>query len=157
LAKKNFSEQGIVFPVSAAMLNQINDYRICLESFSKPLLEFIEWKETEDHNIEVLNNTIDFYRYFDATAQAEFLYKCVDNTVKSIIPEEIDYLIKFDSFKFYIDNKFEMPDKMVSILLNFLVQNNGKLSKRALAKEFAELTDEEIIEIENKYDLIFRQ
>jgi Fic family protein len=42
LAKKNFSEQGIIFPVSAAMLNQINDYRICLESFSKPLLEFIE-------------------------------------------------------------------------------------------------------------------
>lgn len=157
LAKKNFSKQGIVFPVSAAMLNRINDYRICLESFSKPLLEFIEWKETEDHNIEVLNDTIDFYRYFDATAQAEFLYKCVDNTVKSIIPEEIDYLIKFDSFKFYIDNKFEMPDKMVSILLNFLVQNNGKLSKRALAKEFSELTNEEIIEIENKYDLIFRQ
>jgi hypothetical protein len=41
---------------------------------------------------------------------------------------------------------------MVSILLNFLEQNNGKLSKRALAKEFAELTNEEITEIENKYD-----
>lgn len=155
LAKKNFSEQGVVFPVSAAMLNRIDDYRVCLESFSKPLLDFIEWKETEDHNIEVLNDTIDFYRYFDATAQAEYLYNCVDHTVKSIIPEEIDYLIKFDRFKFYIDNKFEMPDKMVSILLNFLEQNNGKLSKRALAKEFSDLTNEEITEIENEYNLIF--
>jgi hypothetical protein len=25
-----------------------------------------------DHNVEVLNGTVDFYRYFDATKQAEF-------------------------------------------------------------------------------------
>jgi hypothetical protein len=157
LAKKRFTQQGIVFPVSTAMLNRINDYRICLESFSKPLLDFIEWKETEDHNIEVLNQTIDFYRYFDATAQAEFLYQCVDYTIKSIIPEEIDYLLKFDNFKSFIDNKFEIPDKMVSILLHFLEQNNGKLSKRALEKEFSEFTSEEITEIESKYNVIFKK
>lgn len=74
LAKKHFSQQGIIFPVSASILNHIDVYRIVLEQYSHPLLDFIEWKETKDHNIEVLNETIDFYRYFDATLQAEFLY-----------------------------------------------------------------------------------
>jgi len=33
--------------------------------------------------------TIDFYRYFDATKQAEFLYDCVDDTIRNIIPEQL--------------------------------------------------------------------
>ncbi len=41
-----------------------------------------------------------------------------------------------------------MPDKLVATLVRFLEQNNGTLSKRARTKEFAELTDDEIKEIE---------
>ena len=55
-------------------------YRKVLETFSLPLLEFIEWKETKYHNIEVLNETIDCYSYYDATKQSDFLYDCVNNT-----------------------------------------------------------------------------
>ena len=68
---------GIIFPVSASILHHIDEYRAVLEQFSHPLLNFIEWKETSGHNVKVLNDTIDFYRYFDATRQAEFLYDCV--------------------------------------------------------------------------------
>jgi hypothetical protein len=154
LAKKQFTPQGIIFPVSASILSHIDDYRKVLESYSQPLLDFIEWTETKKHNVEVQNETIDFYRYFDATKQAEFLYDCVNDTIQNIIPEEINYLMKYDAFKRYLDEDFEMPDNSVSLLINFLEQNNGKLSKRAREKEFSLLTDNEVEQIEKTYEEI---
>ncbi len=155
LAKKGFTRQGVIFPVSASILDKIDDYRKVLQLYSHPLLNHIEWQETENHNVKVLNETIDFYRYFDATKQAEFLYDCVEDTLVRIIPQEVRYLQNFDEFKFFIDNKYEMPDKMVALLVQFLQQEKGKLSKRALKKEFCALEEFEIIDIENKFREIF--
>ena len=156
LAKKRFSQQGIIFPVSSSILDHIDDYRKVLEAYSHPLLDFIEWEETEDHNVKVLNETLDYYRYFDATKQAEFLYDCVHDTIENIIPIEINYLTNYDEFKRYIDDEFEMPDKLVALLVRFLDQNEGKLSKRAREKEFAQLKDSELTVIQNKYIEIFQ-
>lgn len=155
LAKKNFSEQGLIFPVSASILNHIGNYQKVLEHYSAPLLDFIEWKETNDHNVEVINETIDYYRYYDATIQAEFLYGCVKDTIENIIPQEVDYLTKYEEFKYYVDNTYEMPDDMVSLLVRFLEQNNGRLSIRAKGKEFSQLTEEEVEDIQSQYSLIF--
>ena len=120
LSKMQFTQQGIIFPVSASILNHIDDYRKVLESYSHPLLDFIEWKPTPNHNVEVLNETIDFYRYFDATKQAEFLYDCVNDTIENVIPNEVDYLQKYDEMKRYLDDVFEMPDKEGRITNSFL-------------------------------------
>ncbi len=155
LSKMNFTPQGIIFPVSAAILDRINDYRKVLESYSHPLIEFIEWKKTRNNNIEVLNETADYYRYFDATTQAEFLFECVDYTIDKIIPEEVKYLQKYDAMKAWLDDVFQMPDKTVAMLIRFLEQNNGVLSKRAKEKEFNMLTDSEIKDIEEQYKILF--
>lgn len=154
LARKKFAQQGIIFPVSASILDHINDYRQALESYSRPLLDFIEWQETKDHNVEVLNDTIDYYRYFDATIQAEFLYDCVRDTIENIIPEEVAYLTRYDEFKRYLDNEFEMPDNTVASLVRFLEQHDGKLSKRAKEKGFEALKEEEVKAIEEHYKSI---
>ena len=155
LARKGFSQQGMIFPVSASIIDHIADYKNVLEDFSRNILEFIDWKETDNHNIEVTNNTIDYYRYYDATAQAEFLYDCVHDTIANIIPEEISYLTKFEEFKKTLDNVFEMPDKTVALLVMFLGQNNGVLSKRAIEKEFTNISHDEITFIEDLYTQLF--
>src|SRR5205814_2668569 len=41
LAKKNFTPQDIIFPISSIMLKKIHDYDAILESFSKPLLTIL--------------------------------------------------------------------------------------------------------------------
>ena len=157
LAKKQFTQQGIIFPVSASILDHIKDYGKILESFSLPLLDFISWKETKDHNVEVLNDTIDYYRYFDATNQAEFLYYCVQDTINSITPTEVKYLQQYDDFKRFLENEFEMPDNLVATLIRFLEQNEGRLTKRARTKEFVALNIKEIENIENQYGKIFKE
>ena len=155
LAKKELTQQGIIFPVSSSILDHIEDYKTVLESYSHPLLEHIEWSETDDHNVRVTNDTIDLYRYFDATKQAEFLYDCVDDTLERVIPEEVTYLQNYDAFKKYIDNHLEMPDKMVAVLVRCLEQNKGKLSKKALNKEFRQLEEKEIEDIHQQFAEIF--
>ncbi|MCF8232151.1 MAG: Fic family protein [Bacteroidales bacterium] len=157
LARKQFTQQGLIFPVSASILDHIDDYHRVLQKYSHPLLDFIDWKTTSDNNVEVDNETIDYYRYFDATPQAEFLYDCVYDTIQNIIPQEVKFLEKYDRFKRIIDEEFEMPDKMVASLVRFLEQNEGKLSKRAREKEFAQLTVAEVEEIEDQYTRIFEE
>jgi Fic family protein len=156
LAKKGFSEPGAVFPVSAAILDRIDAYREVLQSHSRPLLPFIEWQETADHNIRVMNDTRDYYRFFDATAQAEFLFDCVRDTLEDIVPREIEYLSRYDRFRRSIQSEFDMPDKKVSVLVRFLEQNEGVLSKRARQQEFKMLELEEVEKIEHAFATIFQ-
>lgn len=155
LAKSGLTRQGVIFPVSASILDKIDEYRTVLTHYSHPVMEWIEWENTPDHNVRVLNETSDFYRYFDATKQAEFLFDCVMDTINRIIPEEIDYILKYDEFKRFIDDQFEMPDKLVATLVRFLEQNKGMLSKRARMKEFEKLENKEVAEIEKTFKEIF--
>jgi Fic family protein len=155
LSSMKFTPKGIIFPVSAAILDKIDEYRMVLESYSHPLLEFIEWRKTPDNNVEVLNDTADYYRYFDATDQADFLFDCVDYTINKIIPDEVNYLQNYDTMKSWLDDHFQMPDNMVALLIRFLDLNNGALSKRSGEKEFIGLTDREVKEIEENYQSIF--
>src|ERR1700728_1543011 len=77
LAERGFNPPGMVFPVSTAILDRVDDYRRTLETYSERLLPLIEWRPTDENNVEVLNDTGDFFRFFDAAPHAEFLYQCV--------------------------------------------------------------------------------
>ncbi len=155
LARMKFTPQGIIFPVSSAILDRIDDYRQVLESYSQPLLDFIKWKISPENNVDVQNETIDYYRYFDATNHAEFIFECIESTIDTIIPQEVNYLRNYDYMKAWLDDKFEMPDNRVALLIRFLEKTRGNLSKRARTKEFEALSDSEIKEIEHKYRSIF--
>lgn len=155
LAEKGFAPKGIVFPVSAVILEHIDEYRRTLETYSKPRLGLVEWKPTRLGNVEVLNETIDLYRYFDATRQAEFLYDCVRQTVEKTLPEEVAYLGRHDEMTDFIKDHFDMPDQVAENLIAFLRQGKGTLSKRAREKEFHKLTGKEIGMLEKKYAEIF--
>ena len=72
----------------------------------------MDWEPTDDGNVRVLNDTADFYRYFDATAQTEFLYGCVQRTVEQDLPEEAAFLERYDAFRSSLDLMFDMPDRL---------------------------------------------
>jgi hypothetical protein len=155
LAAAGYNPPGVVFPISAAILREIAAYRGVLESYSKPLLEFIEWRPTLDGNVDVLNDTADYYRYFDATAHAEFLYRCVQQTVEHDLPEEVAYLQGYDQFVQGMYAVVDMPNSQIELLHRFLRQGNGKLSKRALSNEFAAFDAKEVDQIEGLYSKCF--
>ena len=155
LTQMGYTKRGMIFPVSAAILNRIDEYQSILESYSSQRIDLIEWEPTTDHNVKILNDTIDLYRYYDLTAQVEFLYECVEETIEQIIPDELNYLEKYDRMTQYINNYLSLPDTKVDLLIKFLNQNNGKLSKNKRQKEFDELTEEEVLSIEDNFKSIF--
>jgi len=151
LAERGFNPPGVVFPVSAAILDRIDDYRAVLESYSARLLPHIQWEPTERFNVRVLNDTGDFYRYFDATPHAEFLFECVQRTIEMDLPAEAGFLRRFDAFRQDIEALFDMPERTVDLLFRFLHQNGGLLSQRAREREFAELSEAEAGRVEDIY------
>ena len=155
LTARGFNPTGLVFPVSSAILERIDDYRSVLESYSERLLPLVEWEPTEKMNVRVLNDTSDFYKYFDATPHAEFIFECVRKTIENDLPEEAAFLERYDLFKTRVEAFVEMPASMVDLLFNFLKQNGGALSKRTREKEFAELTDDETAQLEAIYLELF--
>ena len=79
----------------------------------------------------------------------------MEETIDRIIPEELDYLEKYDRMTNFINTRVAIPDTKVDLLIKLLNQNKGKLSKKKREKEFTELTDGEIQEIENSFQTIF--
>jgi hypothetical protein len=148
LAERKFTPPGMVFPVSSVMLDRIDDYRITLQDHSRPLMPFIDWRPTPQHNVEVRNDTADLYRYWDCTEAAEFLYACVVRTVEHDLPNEIDYLRRHDDAVRRIMETVEMPDRLAENLLMFIRQNHGTLPKHRRADEYQELRDDEVVRVE---------
>lgn len=151
LAARQFNPPGVLFPVSAAILERIDDYRAALEAYSGRLLPVIDWRPTQSGNVRVLGDTGDFYRFFDATPQTEFLYACVQQTIEHDLPAEADFLRRYDAFRNRLDLMVDMPARLSDLLFRFLHQNGGRLSARAREKEFAALTDDEARRVEEIY------
>lgn len=156
LAERKFTPSGMVFPISSVMLDRIEDYQDVLQSHSGPLMDFIEWRTTADRNIEVKNDTIDLYRYYDCTDAAEFLYGCVQRTVEEDLPREIVYLQQHDEAIRRIMNSVEMPDRLAGDFIMFVCQNEGSLPNRRRTREFEALTDSEVSDLEAIVQDVFR-
>ena len=148
LTERGYSPPGMVFPVSSVMLDRIDEYRRALQAHSMPLMDYIEWRPNAEHNVEVLNETADLYRYFDCTEQAEFLYACVQRTIEHDLPREIDYLRRHDEAMARIMEVVDMPDRLAQNLILFIRQNNNRLSKRKRERDFSALSDDEILALE---------
>jgi hypothetical protein len=155
LAQRGFNPAGVVFPISATILARIDEYLATLEDYSKRMIPLVDWEPTADGNVNVLNDTADFYRFFDATPHAEFLYACVKQTVEEDLPREAEFLKNYDQFRSRIETIVDMPDRTVDLLFRFLYQNGGRLSKRAREREFGLLTDAEVSAVEAAYTATF--
>ncbi len=148
LAERKFSPPGLLFPISAVMLDKIDRYRDVLRSHSGPLMDAIEWRTSSARNVEVLSDSADCYRYFDCTEAAEFLYECVERAVEKDLPEEIRFLRQRDEAARRVMERVEMPDDTAARLVRLIRENDGKLGKKRRENEFAKLSDEEARDIE---------
>ena len=147
LAKRGYTPPGVIFPLSAAILRDQRSYDEALESFSRPLFDFIDWRWTPERKIVVHNDTDRLYRYFDATAFAEYLFDRVADTVRHDLDEELSFIAVFDRAFQSVREIVDMPDRRASLLVRLCMQNGGRLSARK-RKQFDELHAEEIAAME---------
>ena len=147
LAKLKFAPQGLLFPVSAAMLRDPKAYDAALNAFSGKIMPKVEYEMDDQQRLTVLNETDTLYRYYDATPHVEYLYEAVAETIRKDLREEIEFLEVFDRAMIAVQKIVDMPNGRASLLVRLILQNHGTLSGKK-RRQFAELSDEEIARIE---------
>jgi Fic family protein len=144
LANRGVTPEEVIFPVSATMLNHVHEYNACLESFSTSIKPLIDFVSNDDASIEVLNETVNLYRYFDATRMAEYLYACVDATIERELKVELETVSAFAHARKAIDAAFDLPEKQKNLFLKLCWQGNGQISKVKRKSQFSMFGDDEL-------------
>ncbi len=148
LTKNGFTPGSIIFPVSAVMLANSRNYDACLESFSRPLLGLTEYRLKRNGELQVLNETADFYRYFDATIMAEYLFSIVESTIDNDLVNELEFIVGYAHAKERMQEVIDMPVKKIDLFIKLCMSNRGQLSGKKRENFFNFLTDSEVEQLE---------
>jgi len=148
LSKYKFTPVGVIFPISAIMLQNIRDYDAILESISKPLMNNIpDYYLDNDGIMKVKQKTKHYYQYIDYTSIAEYLFSCIEETINVHLAKEIEFLVNYDKTKQGLQLVVDMPDNLIDLFIRCIMQNNGKLGEKKRQKYFHMLTKDELEEL----------
>lgn len=148
LASAGYTPEGLIFPVSAAMLAALREYDDALESVSRPRLPLIPYTLHLDGALEVHSDTVDLYRYWDATTVCTYLYRTIERTINEDLVAELNYLVGYDQAKRRAQGVVDMPDRKLDLFIRLTMENGGRLSHNKRKRLFEELTDEEVSNLE---------
>ena len=148
LSIRGMVPEDLMFPVSAVMLNNPEDYNDSLEAFSRSLNLLAEYSLDKLGRMTVHNDTACWYRYMDMTAQVEALYDFISQTIEDEFVEELSFLANYDGTKKAIQEIVDMPDRLIDLFIRLCLQNNGSLSARKKRSHFNFLTDDELFSME---------
>jgi hypothetical protein len=150
LRRRGLTPPEIVLPVSAVIVADRSQYDAVLETFSRPLMEALEGHYSIDEQ-EVLSvnvDSVDLYRSFDATPMIEAVGRWMRRAIEHDLVDEIAWLRRYDRTRDAVRKIVDMPDKRLRIFVAIVEENGGRLSARKRA-QFAELTDNEIQQMES--------
>jgi hypothetical protein len=139
-----------ILPLSVAMKNKEREYLRALESFSRPARSL--WDVTHIADSEFLfdfRSTPTIYATWYGHRAAEFVTACAGMALEQSIVEETAYLQGYDKAFERIDKTFDLPDKTVNLLIQWIHQNHGRMpERRKNAQELMLLEPGQLEEIE---------
>lgn len=147
LSRAGFTPPGMVFPISAVMLNRRAEYDATLERFSRPLNTLVDYDWNDDGSLSVKGETALHYRYLDCTPMAESLYRWTEETVRTELKSELDFLVRYRATRAQMDEVVDMPEKEAALFVKLVVDNRGALSK-AKRPLFSELDDDVVARLQ---------
>ena len=147
LAKAGFTPRGIVLPVSAVILANLDDYVETLEHYSRAINQITTYyPDTPD--IPAQGNEAVYFRFPDFTLQTEFLYRALERTVEEDLQREINYLLSFDSAYKQLNELFDWPAHSLDLFIHIVESNDGTLSNKKRRSHFEWMKKDEIEQAE---------
>ncbi len=143
LARRGFGPEGVILPVSSAILRDRRGYDAALERFSSSIAPYVESVLGSDRDLTVLNDTAYLYRTLDATHLVEYTYDRLREAIDVDFAEELGFLDLFDRALQGVQRVVDLPDRRARELVQLVLQNDGRLAARKRGR-FAEMTDEEV-------------
>jgi Fic family protein len=135
---------GLILPVSVAMQRREADYLMCLQSFSKPAraLWQVTWVDEGQYVLEWQGDD-SIYRYWDATAAAEFGLEMAKVALKVELQQESEFLAKYDAVVAAVNAQFDVQNNDLATLVLSALANNGIVSNNR-RKQFAHRVPEAV-------------
>jgi hypothetical protein len=157
LARRGFTPKGLIFPVSAVMLERRSEYDACLEAFSVPLMRLIDFDEGEGGDITVKNQTIGLYRFLDATMMAEALAQWVERTVKVEFRAELDFIVRLRQTRRALESIVELPNQLMNLFIKVCMNNAGRFAPPKRKRHFSMLSDDEVKAMEKAVKSLMKE
>jgi len=132
LRQAGFTPAGVVLPVSARMLKQMDIYSRLLKAYSAPRTALLNYAlDSDSETIHIRSpQPLWLYSSFDATAICEFLMACIQECVEQDLAQEVKYLQAYDRAKFRLEAWLDLPQPKLDLLIRLIVQGNGEISQR---------------------------
>lgn len=149
LRQAGVTPEGVVLPVSARMLKQLDRYASLLRAYSAPRTALLNYALDADSDTILIKSPQPLWLYasFDATDICEFVFECIEQCVDEDLAQEIAYLQAYDGTLRRLEGWLDMRQSRLSNLIDLIVQNHGTLSNRK-RKTFEELSAAELARIE---------
>lgn len=144
LSTSGFTPKGIVLPVSAVILANLDQYIHTLERFSKPIQARTLY-DPGSPSVPAKGNDALYFQFFDATDQVSFLFWALERTITHDLEEEISFLLGFDKAHSALKAELDWPPHSLDLFIRLVHQNNGALSKTKRQSHFGWMTDAEVV------------
>ena len=139
-----------ILPLSVAMKKDEKGYLAALESFSKPVRAL--WDVTfidEGNFLFEFKSSAMVYASWSAQNAARFITSCARDALEKALLDESTYLQAYDRAFEEIDSAFDLPNRTINLLIQWIQQNDCKMpQRRRNAEELLLLKAEEIDAIE---------
>lgn len=150
LRQAGFTPPGVVLPLSARMLKQLDRYSSLLKAYSAPRTELLNYRLDSESGTIMLTSPqpLWLYAYFDATELCEFVLQCCKLCVEEDLAAEVQYLRGHDQSVRELETWLDMRQSKLNTLIDLIVQGHGALSRRK--RNFVEeLSDAELKRVED--------
>jgi hypothetical protein len=123
--------QATLLPLSVAMKRHEADYLAALEAFSRPARQL--WDVTCVADNEFLfdfKSTPHVYAHWNGETSARFVTTCAEQALAQSLIEETQFIQAYDQAFDRIDRAFNLPNRTVNLLIQWIHQNGGQMPAR---------------------------
>lgn len=139
-----------ILPLSVAMKKHEKKYLETLESFSKPARAL--WDVTAISDSDFVFNfksTPLIYGHWSGQRAAEFVMECAKAALEQSLVNETAFLHAYDQAFEQIDKSYDLPNRSINLLIQWVRQNEGKMpERRKSAPEVTALSADQVNRIE---------
>ena len=146
-------DKKIILPVSAFIQINKNSYYKELENISWDIIDFIDFEENDNWDINILNETKIIYSNLDFTEISNYFYEVLNQSINIDYKKELNYINKFYNVYTFIDSNYNITSSNISFITKNIIWNNWILSnskKKILEKKWLKLSTLEEIELRLK-------
>jgi hypothetical protein len=130
-ALPSIGDNPAILPLSVAMNRNESDYLATLEAFSKPVRQL--WDVTyiagNDFVFEFKSSPM-VYAHWHADAAAVFVTRCAELALDQSLIDETVFIHAYDRAYEQIDREFDLPNRTINLLIQWIQQNNGRMPER---------------------------